>query len=134
MSIDQNFVEFVNNELPSRVYYKSLGDEVDKDLLVVTTGQGLQVEFKTLEEVLNIGLITETNLILDSEGSTILKQQPLGGLLLNMALVKLKDGSYIELTDVTVSDSRRVILNNEDYLIIKDDVESISVSYVGLIS
>lgn len=134
MSIDQNFIEFVNNELPTRIYYKSLGNEIDKGLLVVTTGQGSQVEFKALGEVLNIGLITETDLILDSEGSTILKQQPLGGLLLNMALVKLKDGSYIELTDVTVSDSRRVILNNEDYLIIKDNVESISVSYVGLIS
>lgn len=79
---------------------------------------------------LKVGLVSLHSLNILPNGTVVLPQQPYGGIILDMALVQLNDGSSIEVTGVTVEGSTLRFLP-EDYLEIKDIAQSVSVTFLG---
>lgn len=131
MAEDSSFIIFVNNELPTRISTKANPLTLGKGLVPVSTGLGLEVEFKKISGTNSIGLMTDEALILDDEGKALLTKIPHGGILLNLGMVKLTDGSYIEILGVSIIDSQYVKLPEDDFAELKDVIESITVSYIG---
>ena len=131
MTIDNTFIDFVNSEVPKRISTNADPLHVGKGLIPVTTGLGLETVFERMPDIYELGLVTDDNLILDSSGKARLTKIPHGGILLNMALVKLNDDSYVEVTEVYVVDEQYVQIATEDYNILKDTIASITVSYLG---
>ncbi|AEH03590.1 tail fiber protein [Pseudomonas phage PhiPA3] len=127
-----SFTSFVNSELPKRI-----GTEVDplkvgQDKIAVSTGVGLSVKFVDPLEILpNQGLITAEKLPLQEDGTAILPQPPKGGILLNLAIIHLNDGSVIEVTGVHVRDDVILVIPTEDFATLQDTAVSVTVSFIG---
>lgn len=131
MAEDSSFIIFVNNELPTRISTKADPASLSKGLVPVSTGLGLEVEFKKMSGGNSIGLMTDEALMLDDEGKALLTKIPHGGILLNLGMAKLTDGSYLEILGMSIIDNQYVKLPEDDFAELKDVIESITVSYIG---
>lgn len=128
--LSNQFTTFVNTELPKRLSTEIDPTTLEAGQVPVSTGKGLDFKFTSLGSLLDIGLITEHNLPLSTAGSVILTQSPLGGVVLDTALIQLQDGSYIEVIGVQVSGDTLTFLP-EDYQAIKNIAASVTVTYLG---
>lgn len=127
----ETFMGFVNTELPKRISTESDPLSVQRGYIPVTTGIGLGVEFIEASTLaLRVGLVTANDLSVSEDGVAILPSTPYGGVVYDMALVKLDDGSYLEVTGVVVEGNTIKILP-EDYEQLKDSLVSVTVSYIG---
>lgn len=124
------FKIFVNAELPKRFSTEIDATTVRPGFVPITTGIGLGLDLIDPMALLNVGLITNHGLAINSDGTVTLPQSPLGGVVLDIALVLLKDGTYLEVIGVQVTGNTLKFLPL-DYLYIKDIAESVSVTYVG---
>lgn len=125
------FETFVNTELPKRISTEANPLEVGPGLIPVTTGIGLGVEFVSASAFApKVGLITASDLVVAEDGTAILPSTPYGGTVYDMALVKLDDDSYLELTGIVV-EGNLIQLEPADYELLKDRLVSVTVSYIG---
>lgn len=79
---------------------------------------------------LKVGIVTHSGLLLSPEGTVTLPQPAYGDIMLNTVIVHLKDDSIVEVTGVTL-EGLTLSLNQEDFLELKEDAVSITVSYLG---
>lgn len=126
----EEFTQYVNTELPKR-----LSTEIDPASLVegmvpISTGIGLGFRFVSSGSLVNVGLVTERDLPLATDGTVKLTQSPYGGLVLDTALIQLLDESYIEIIGVKVNGDV-ITFTPEDYQVIKDIAKSVTVTYLG---
>lgn len=83
---------------------------------------------------LNVGVVTTPKLELDVNGLARLPSKPYGDFILDMAHVYYADGSFVEVTGCTKEEfagSSFIKIPPDDWLILKDEVVSIVVSYLG---
>lgn len=123
------FKIFVNNELPKRFSTELDPLSVRAGLVPISTGIGLGLDLIDPTEFVKVGLFTDHKLPINPDGTVTLTRTPLGGTVLDMALIRLNDGSYLEVIGVKVVGNTLLFLPL-DYLAIKDMVESVSVSYL----
>lgn len=126
----ESFKIFVNTEIPKRLSTEVDPLSVRPGLVPVSNGTGLSFDLVDPVGLVKVGLVTEHNLVLTPEGTAQLSQRPHGGTIFDMALILLKDDSYLEITGVAVEGSTLVLLP-ADYLIVKDIAKSVSVTYLG---
>lgn len=130
VDISETFTGFVNTELPKRLSTEIEPDSLKAGMVPISTGIGLGFEFVSSGSLVKFGLVTEHDLALTTAGTVELNQAPLGGLVLDTALILLKDDSYIEVIGVKVSGST-LTFQPADYQVIKDIAKSVTVSYLG---
>jgi len=83
---------------------------------------------------LGVGLKTTDLLTVDHEGLALLPSIPYGSLFMDMAHVYLKDGSFLEVIGVKVvviNEKPYALIPKDDLEVLKDDISSIRVSYLG---
>ena len=124
------FKIFVNTELPKRISTEADATQTRAGLIPVTTGIGLGCDLIDPSNVFKVGLVTDHKLPISSDGTVPLSRTPLDGVVLDMALVLLKDGSYLEVIGVRVVGDALVFLP-DDYRVIRDIAESVSVTYLA---
>lgn len=135
---NDQFMEYVNRELPKRISTEDSPVSVKEDTIPVATGRGLQVEFKDLNSIfqgtevfgeLGVGLVTARHLPLSSDGTVELPTKPYGDVLLNMALIHLADGSVVEVMGVSLDGyTLSIPLEDLDQL---TNPKAVTVSYLG---
>lgn len=124
------FKIFVNTELPKRLSTEVDATKTRPGFIPVSTGIGLGFDLVDPSNVFKVGLVTDHQLPIDSDGTVALSRTPMGGVVLDMALVLLKDGSYLEVIGVKVVGDALVFLP-DDYRVIRDIAESVSVTYLA---
>lgn len=124
-------LNFNNLELARRVYATIDPLTVEEGKMLVTTGVGLGVKLVEIPNGVNIGLVTISKLPIEDDGTLILPSSPLGGLLFDMAIIYLADGSVLEVTGVKVMEGNIAHFQSDDYAVIKDIAQHATVSYIG---
>lgn len=128
----ESFTRFVNIELPKRVSTSADPLTTSAGLIPITTGVGLNVEFVDRDSLIpKKGIVTASKLPIRNDGTVVLPQKPYGGVLWDIALIYLTDGSVLEVTDVYIENEKILVIQPTDYEVLKDIAVSATVSFIG---
>lgn len=126
------FTEYVNEELPKRVYTEDDSTEVQPSLIPVSTGIGLGVTFKSLQDI-GLGGSGDTNIL-------SFKNHPVEDFKINLPhhielariiqplVVTLESGAIVEVVGISVTD-KIIHLDEADYVEIGEMPTSVSFDY-----
>lgn len=128
---NDSFYEFVNTELPKRISTEDDPTSVAKGSIPVATGIGLGVTFESLDTLVSVRLVTARSLSISEEGTFVLPMKPLGGLVHDMALIQLNDGSYLEVIDVVVDTEGVCTIPAVDFNELREIAVNATVSFIG---
>ena len=130
MATDNSFTDFVNSELPKRLSTNIDPLSLSRGLMVVSTGVGLEVEFVPAETG-NFGLKTDRNLPVGADGTFTLTTTPLGGVVLDTALLQLEDDSYVEIIGVQYTGGDTLQIPSSDLASLTQNIKGVTVTYLA---